>query len=45
MNGLFAAWWPALAGEGDPLRGGAQRPNVVVRAYDPAGVMVDEIQT
>ena len=45
MNGWFAAWWPALPGEGDSLAGGAQRPQVVVRAYDPAGVVVDEIQT
>ena len=44
MNGWFAAWWPALPGEHDPLDGGPP-PHVLVRAYDPAGTVVDQIQT
>jgi hypothetical protein len=49
LNGWYAAWWPSLPGEDDPLgRGPGLQPHlpgkVVIRAYDGAGNQVDAIQ-
>jgi hypothetical protein len=44
QNGWFAGWWPTIVPPNqfvDP----ALAPDVVVRGYDAAGVLVDEVQT
>ena len=41
-NGWFAAWWPAVI---DNERGAPQpEPAVVVRGYDAAGTLLDEVR-
>ena len=43
QNGWFAAWWPAQANR--PNRDGAAHPPFVVRAYDPTGTLLDQIDS
>lgn len=42
-NGFFAGWWPANVPL-DQLGNQALAPNVVVRGYDAAGTLLDEVQ-
>jgi hypothetical protein len=47
MNGWYSAWWPTLSGAVGPgpggPGGGGFGPPVVVRAYDAAGVLLEEL--
>ena len=42
-NGFFAGWWPANLPL-DQLGNPALAPNVIVRGYDAAGTLLDEVQ-